>query len=358
MSELPKFWEEILHRLGLQSFSGIENISNVLTFLGYTTTQSISKLRKQKELNLFQIEVAKLSTNSHFCTKHPELKNWQLLPGTIEILKDISDAASCASYDGDDLESVQKTVFESCMKVAPNLILSNVLVNFNGKVSCEIICPSCKFLTKLSAIKQVNTFAPPKFNTYNFVRHINTQHVNKKRKSDEEEKTLPKISSYSTVYSTMDCDISPKRQENVSSFQQRFIQSSSTPLGQKSSTDLSQIMTPKTSTIFVLKNKLTEANNKIKVLENSVPTTSASTSLSSLSSTPKSARIEKLSDDLLVAEKTAGKFREENWSLRHKFMDLFGNIRTVCRIKPDTTSDCFDWTCSNEGTNTNIQIGK
>lgn len=123
MPEFPDFWEDILRRLGLKSFSGIENVAKVLTFLGYTTLQSISKLRTQKELHLFQIEVAKFSTNSQFRTKHPDLQNWQLLPGIIEVLKNISDAAaSCVLYDMDDLESVQRKVFDKCIQVATNLV--------------------------------------------------------------------------------------------------------------------------------------------------------------------------------------------------------------------------------------------
>lgn len=118
MTDYPNFWNKILQRLGLKSFEGIENVANILTYLGYTTSASISKLRKQKELNLFQIEVSKLSTNAHFCAKHPELQSWQLGHGTIEVLKDIANAAaSCVSCSVDDLESVQKKVFERCVRV-------------------------------------------------------------------------------------------------------------------------------------------------------------------------------------------------------------------------------------------------
>lgn len=118
MTDYPEFWNKILQRLNLESFAGIENIVNVLTFLGYTTSASISKLYKQKELNLFQIEVSKLSTNANFCAKHPELQSWQLGHGTLEVLKDISKAAaSCVLCSLDGSEAVQKKVFERCIKV-------------------------------------------------------------------------------------------------------------------------------------------------------------------------------------------------------------------------------------------------
>lgn len=119
MSKHPNIWDQILPHLGLQSLEGIENITNILAFLGYTTLQTISQLRKQNELNLFQIEVAKLNTNTEFCAKYPELKNWRLNFGTIQVVKDISNAAvSCVSYDSNVLVSVQKTMYERCKDVS------------------------------------------------------------------------------------------------------------------------------------------------------------------------------------------------------------------------------------------------
>lgn len=366
MSEFPKFWETILQRLGLQSFEGIENIRNVLNFMGYTTAQSISKLRKPKELSLFQIEVAKLSTNSLFRAKYPELQNWHLGHGTIDVLKDISNAAnSCMSYDIIDVESVKKNVFQRCVKVAPNLILSNVLVELSGKAKCEIICPfdSCKDVPKLSLIKQFDTFAPPKFNVFNFERHINTQHLNKKRKREESPmKTASRSFDISqnqneihdtTTLSPVDCEISRENiQEKARDAFKPDSASTSTPIRQSLSTDHSE-MTPKTEKISHLTEQLCMAKDKIKALENSAPTVPAMSSLNVLM-TPKSARIEELSNDLSVAGKKTNKLLEENILLRHRYMDATGKVRTVCRIKPDTSGDCFDWRCSAGG----IQIRK
>lgn len=118
MSDYPEFWNKILAILGLESFAGVDNVAKVLTFLGYTTAASISKLRKEKELNLFQIEVSKLGTNANFRAKYPELENWELGHGSLQVLKDISNAAaSCASWTSDDLHSVERATYERCIKV-------------------------------------------------------------------------------------------------------------------------------------------------------------------------------------------------------------------------------------------------
>lgn len=123
MTSYPQFWNEILKRLGLDSFEGIENIRSVLTFMGYTTAQSISKLNKQKELSSFLIEVGKLSTNAHFSAKFPDLQYWRLEHGSIGVLKDIASAAFSVSISTDELTksnwatAVQQKVFEDCSKV-------------------------------------------------------------------------------------------------------------------------------------------------------------------------------------------------------------------------------------------------
>lgn len=116
MAEFPEVWNEILKRMGLTSFDGIENIRKILTFMGYTTLQSISKLNKPKELCCFRIEFSNLKTNIEFCEKYPELKKWQLGHGTVGVLMDIAKAAGFASFcdEADYTISVQKTVFERC----------------------------------------------------------------------------------------------------------------------------------------------------------------------------------------------------------------------------------------------------
>lgn len=118
MAEGREVWDEILERMGLMSFDGIENIRKLLTFMGYTTLQTIAKLNKPKELCNFQIEVPKLCTNIEFCEKHPELRKFQLGQGTIEVLKDVARAAgSPSSYDENDLQLIQTYVFDRCSKV-------------------------------------------------------------------------------------------------------------------------------------------------------------------------------------------------------------------------------------------------
>lgn len=392
MSEYPTIWEEILHRLGLQSFDGIQNIKDVLHFMGYTTLQSIAKLRKPKELSAFQIEVSKLSTNSRFCEKFPQLQNWHLGPGTIEILKDISNAASsCMSYNNDNVESIEETVKEElmrrCIKVTPNLLPQNVMVDLNEKPICEIICPfdSCKDVSKLSLIKQANPFARPKFNTWNFERHINTQHLNKKRKRNEDATIGNDINKKSkseanefvknadqepidsgnsknekgatvndkTVLESTDCDIS-RNESQTKTIDMFHLAPSSTPVKQISAGD--SFLTPKTASISQLKKDLALANEQIIELKGSFPAEVATTSPSNICMTPKTVKIEKLLNDLSIAEKISEKLQEENISLRHRCMNMSGRIRTICRIKPGTSDDCFDWRRSSDGTK--IQIGK
>lgn len=118
MSAIPQFWHQIREKLQLESFEGIEEIRDVLNFMGYSTAKSIAKLRKEKEFCHFQIEVGKLKANASFCAKHPNLKDWDLGLGTIQVLKDITSAAAyCTSFSCDDTDAVQKTVFERCQKV-------------------------------------------------------------------------------------------------------------------------------------------------------------------------------------------------------------------------------------------------
>lgn len=119
MAEFPdEVWDEILKRMGLKTFDGIENIRKILTFMGYTTLQTISKLGRSKELCSFQIEFSKLCTNIEFCEKYPELRKFQLGKGTIEVLKDVSRVASSPpSYNEIDLQAIQKQVFDRCNKV-------------------------------------------------------------------------------------------------------------------------------------------------------------------------------------------------------------------------------------------------
>lgn len=231
--------------------------------------------------------------------------------------------------------------------MAKDLALANVVVNFDEKPRCEIVCPleSCDHVSKLSLIKQKNIFAPPKFNPHNFQRHFDSQHVNKKRKYDSSsssrlsETLLIKKTATNTLFSTMFCDISPNKHENAGSFKTFLASSSSTPIHQKSSNAQTQLFTPKTATINMLREKLSEANNKIKEREIIQPTPIESSSLSLLQ-TPKSVRIDEL--------------HAENIMIRHKYMDASKKLRTFCRVKPDLAGDCFDWQRNKDGTGLQI----
>lgn len=154
-----------------------------------------------------------------------------------------------------------------------------------------------------------------------------------------------------TVLDEVSCDVSSIHQNaNLQSVNSFLSASSSTPIHQKSSNKQSQLMTPKTANIFMLQEKLAKANDRIHELE--IVQTNISSSSLSLPFTPKSARIEMLTGDLIATKKITSQLHKENISWRHKFMDTRGKMRTFCRIKPQETGDRFEWQCND----TNIQI--
>lgn len=236
------------------------------------------------------------------------------------------------------------------------------MVNLDGKPCCEIICPFdfCRQSLSLGITKQTNPFARPKFNPNNFERHIKTQHENKKRKIEEEPSLSVKRSPNVTILESMSCEISSiNGRERYPSFYSFLSAPSSTPVRQNLGTlsKQSQVMTPKTTKICMLKEQLNEANDKIRQLE-TIQSGASSSSSSSVSvppsslnlqcATPKSARIEKLQSDLDEKGKITDQLHKENIALKHKLMDSRGTIRTFIRIKPDVdaTGNCFDWRCN------------
>lgn len=204
-------------------------------------------------------------------------------------------------------------------------------------------------MTRLALSKQVNLNARPKFNTFNFERHIQYQHVNKKRKFIDENMTpLKKIARNETLIETVFCDISEDnaRNQSIICFNPRNTLFTSTPN--------SSPFTPKTKKIQNLQNELSSALEKIRELEN-IPAISNVCASSSSLLTPKTARLEKLTTDLRAVEKKAEQLQSENIMIRHKFMDSHNNIRTICRIKPESTA-CFTWKRSEDGTNIELRM--
>lgn len=95
--------------------------------MGYKTLQSVAKLQKQKELDRFEIELAKLGGNVLFQGKFPGFKP-ELLHGDILVLKEIASAAAAAavcsslcSSENHDVSIIQKQVHERCKKVSQNI---------------------------------------------------------------------------------------------------------------------------------------------------------------------------------------------------------------------------------------------
>lgn len=104
--------------MNVNSFEGLEDIRDILDFMGFTTAQSVAKLRKDKELCTLQLEVGKLRSNAKFCEKYPHLKDVDFGLGKIQVLKDVALAASfCTSFTNFDSQTVQKIVFERCKSV-------------------------------------------------------------------------------------------------------------------------------------------------------------------------------------------------------------------------------------------------
>lgn len=68
--------------------------------------------------------------------------------------------------------------------MAAQLNIDDVLVDLSGNVKCQVICPfsECGHVSKLGVLKQSNELALTKFNAFNFERHFQSQHMNKKRK--------------------------------------------------------------------------------------------------------------------------------------------------------------------------------
>lgn len=213
---------------------------------------------------------------------------------------------------------------------------------------CEVACPfdSCSDAAKLAAMKQTDFSAPPKFNPFNFKRHVTKQHLNRKRKSREETFAygadsnvyLPpkRLTFAETVLDVVDCDQSVEKTDSFREFQDQTA---------ISSTPIHPPVTPKTSTILKLQNELNRANEIIKAMK----TVTSTTTVSSSATTPKSARIEKLSTDLSVVKKMADEFKNENIMLRHKCMDASGKIQTFCRVNHNFSGDCFKWNRTTDG---------
>lgn len=117
-SVIPKFWEQILKKLEIDSFDGIEKFRDVLNYMGYKTSQSVAKLQRQKEIDRFEIELTKLGGNTSFRQKFPSIKS-DLCHGDILVLKEIaSAAASLNNSDKHDVDSIQEQVYERCKKVS------------------------------------------------------------------------------------------------------------------------------------------------------------------------------------------------------------------------------------------------
>lgn len=192
-----------------------------------------------------------------------------------------------------------------------NLDISDVLVELGAKPKCSIVCPfeKCVKVSQLSLIPQVDAQAPPKFNPSNFERHIQTQHIRKRKPLT---------------------DLSNNRNEL-----QANLNKSGSPISAESG--------PSCSKMF-----RTDAKNSIqRSNENCMD-------LVSISSTPRkvndSLSNTELEDEMMSQHAIIKQLEKENITLRHKVMDTRGTIRVFCRIKPAIELECFKFERSQDGT--------
>lgn len=116
-SELPKFWEEIKSKMGLESFDGID-FPKVLNFMGYKTIKSVAKLQQQKEQDRFKIEAINMNGTDRFREKFGDLK-LDFHHGDTLVLNEIGIAAAACFYNfNHDINSIQNEVYKKCKKVS------------------------------------------------------------------------------------------------------------------------------------------------------------------------------------------------------------------------------------------------
>lgn len=207
--------------------------------------------------------------------------------------------------------------------------LSDVLVNLDGKPTCEIMCPfqSCYETKKLSLSKQSNLLAPPKFNSFNFERHIKEQHLNKKRKAQTSLDLCTPLKQ------------GPRQTQYLTPIDHRHHTKSNVVPSTRTEN------TPKTIRLIQLESELERAGKKIKALEKTNSATVESSSNLNVdvdTMTPKTVRILKLENDVI-------ELKNENLVL-HQMNLGKGKFQTFCRIKPETAKDCFAWQRSEDGT--------
>lgn len=241
------------------------------------------------------------------------------------------------------------------------------MVDLESKPKREVMCPYCECITKLSLVKQVLPTAIPKFNTFNFDRHVKNQHLTRKRRAltdlshvfkNQSPIAISGISTLNTIQKTTHTNSSTVSMSSVRrtlSFENRNI-----------SLNLSKVSSPKTTRMMTLQSDLDEAQCKIKDLEAEVskfkiamassPTVLDDSQHQIRHTDEAQKKIESLEATLQNQSTIVHALIVENILLRHKVMDASNNVRVFCRIKPSTDNECFNWERSDDAMQ--LKIGK
>lgn len=114
--EIPEFWKLIEKNLDLDP-GGIKNLKEVLTLLGYTTIQSVSKLAKRSDMPALELEFHNFKQlNPNVLQKYPNLVNLTFTSGFKNILVDIASKVR-RRFGTIDIEAVSDKVLSAIKKV-------------------------------------------------------------------------------------------------------------------------------------------------------------------------------------------------------------------------------------------------
>lgn len=302
------------------------------------------------------------------------------------------------------------------------MVLSDVMVDLSDKPKCEVICPfeNCANVSKLSATKHTDLFAPPKFNPFNFERHFRTKHVGKKRAPFGDISNLASSTpkkSCTSVRSQQHIEVNSlgMNTNTPSTHQVQEICMTTATIATSSSdaTKLNELQNkiqeleeenalllqqqnwpqPSTSLVATLENKILLHEIRVKELENEnillhqqqqQQDQQSSSHVLGLESEilelkaiiqdlengvdahqqeqeqeqqQASSFVLGLKNEILKYGARIRELENENTALQkrqimlcHKIMDTRGTVRAVCRLKPETGQQCFQWNLNNENT--------
>lgn len=203
------------------------------------------------------------------------------------------------------------------------------------------MCPfeNCSHVSKLSLIKQNDLFALPKFNRYNFERHFTGQHLVKKRKPfDDVSNRICEAPEKSRKTSTVVFD-----SDGTQQIQQIYV--AQTKIGSQYNLD-DEILSQENSgnlddeilsQILAQKEKIDKLEAENSVLRQQQQHKSSTQNLG-LEDENSSHEIE-----IQTLKNRNEILQQQLITQHHKYMDLRGTIRTVCRIKPDNGQPCYLW---------------